>query len=88
MAASIDRVPAAKAAITSSGLTTREYVVFGFAMFQTGLAAWSQEQGGGLPPGVSKANLDFFKSHRAAIERIGPIEDDCDSAAEEEEPEE
>ena len=39
VAARLDRSPAAKSAIQSAGLTTRECVVFTFAMFQAGLAA-------------------------------------------------
>jgi hypothetical protein len=85
MAARIDRVPAAKAAIQSAGLTTREYVVFGFAAFQTGMAVWALEQPGGrLPPGTSQANVAFYKANRAKIEGIAPLDDDCDGDAEDE----
>ncbi len=79
MAARIDRIPTAKSAITAAGLTTREYVVFSFAMFQAGMAAWSLEQGGALPPGVSKANVDFYRKNRAKIDGVPPLDDgDCD----------
>jgi hypothetical protein len=85
MVARIDRVPAAKAAIQLAGLTAREYVVFTFATFQTAMAAWALEQPGGkLPPGVSQANVDFYKTHRARIEGIAPLDDGCDGDAEEE----
>jgi len=88
VAARIDRSPAARSAIQSAGLTTREYVVFTFAMFQTGLAAWAMEQPGGkLPPGVSKANVDFYNAHRAKIDAMEPLDDGCDGSAEEEEEE-
>ena len=86
--AKIDATPAAKAAIQGAGMTTREYVVFSMALFQAGFAAWGMEQPGGkLPPGVSKANVDFYKSHQAAIDKLslakkaecGDSEDDRDS---------
>ena len=86
MAARIDRVPAAKAAIQSAGLPTREYVVFVFAVFQTGMAVWAMEQPGGkLPAGVSQANVNFYKANRAKIEGIPRVEDGCDDSAEQDE---
>jgi hypothetical protein len=67
----IDAVPAAKAAIHSAGMTTREYVVFGLSLFQNGVAAWALDQPGGqLPPGVSRANVDFCRKHEAAIQKL------------------
>ena len=69
--ARIDAVPEAKAAIHSAGMTTREYVVFGLSLFQNGVAAWALDQPGGqLPPGVSRANVDFCKKHEAAIQKL------------------
>lgn len=84
MAARMDRVPAVKAAIQSAGLTTREWVLFSFATLQTGMAVWAQEQGGALPPDVSRANADFYRRNRAKIEGIAPLEDGCDDSSEEE----
>ena len=60
-----------KAAIQSAGMTAREYVVFSMSLLQTGLAAWGVEQGAKLPPSVSKANLDFYQTHKAAVEKLG-----------------
>lgn len=85
MAARMDRVPAVKAAIQSAGLTTREWVLFSFATLQTGMAVWAQEQGGALPPDVSRANADFYKKNRARIEGMKPLEDGCDDSSGEEE---
>jgi len=76
--ASIDKVvakadasPPVKAAIQGGGMTTREYVVFSMSLLQAGIAAWGMEQPGGkLPPDVSKANVDFYKSHKAAIDKL------------------
>lgn len=88
MTARIDRIPAAKAAIASAGLPTREFVVFMFATFRTGMAVWAAEQPGGeLPPGVSKANVEFYRANRAKIEGIPRLEDGCDDSQEEEDPE-
>lgn len=88
MTAGIDRVPAAKAAIQSAGLTTREYVVFVLAVFQAGMATWALEQPGGkLPPGVSQSNVDFYKANRATIESMAPLEDACADSSDERDPE-
>ena len=77
--ARIDAVPEAKSAIRSAGLTTREFVVFSFSVFQSGMAAWGLSQPGGkLPPGVSKANVDFYRAHEAEINKLGkPAWTDC-----------
>lgn len=69
--AKIDATPKAKSAIQSAGMSTREYVVFSMSLLQTGLAAWGVEQGAKLPPNVSKANVDFYKAHKSALEKMG-----------------
>lgn len=88
MATRIDQNAAARAAIQSAGLTTREYVVFSFGMFQAAMAAWALDQPGGtLPPGFQKKNVDFYNAHKAAIEAIRPLDESaCDEYEEEEEP--
>ncbi len=80
--AKVDANPAAKAAIQGAGMTTREYMVFSMSPLQTGLAAWALEQPGGkLPPGVSNANVDFYKAHKAALEKLGAgSKDKCDDS--------
>jgi len=82
--AKLDAVPAARAAITSAGMTTREYIVFSFSLVQNALAAWAVSQPGGkLPPGASQANVDFYRRHAAEIESLPKgKEPDCDEAAE------
>ena len=82
LVARINAVPEAKSAIQSAGMTAREYVVFSFSLFQSGMAAWGLSQPGGkLPPGVSKANVDFYRAHEAAIEKLGkPVLTDCGTA--------
>lgn len=70
--AEYDANPAARRAITSAGLTTREYVVFTFALFQAGMAAWLVEQQGWsqLPRDVSRPNVEFYQRHKAAIDSV------------------
>jgi hypothetical protein len=92
--AHINGIPGAQAAIQSAGMTTREYLVFSLSLFQSGMAAWALTQPGGtLPPGVSKANVDFYRSHEQALKRLAPPKgsDACsdreEEPAEEEQPE-
>jgi hypothetical protein len=80
MVATMNAVPGAKAAIQAAGMTTREYFVFTMSIFQTGMASWALTQPGGkLPPGISMANVNFYRKNEAAISRLGgPAEsDDC-----------
>jgi hypothetical protein len=84
MVAKLNAVPGAQAAIQSAGMTTREYVVFMWSILQTGMSAWAQDQGGKLPPGVSQANVDFYKKHEAAMAAIGE-NDPCDDDSGDEE---
>jgi hypothetical protein len=86
--ARINALPGAQAAIQSAGMTTREYLVFTFSLFQSGMAAWALDQPGGtLPPGVSRANVDFYRSHEQALQKLGPARgsDSCDDRDEAEE---
>ncbi len=93
--AHINAIPGAQAAIQSAGMTTREYIVFTWSLFQTGMAAWALEQPGGtLPPGVSKANVDFYRAHEQALNQLetergsDPCSDSDEEEAEEAESEE
>ena len=82
MAARMDGVAAVKAALKSSGMTSREYLVFSWSMFQNGLASWSLEQPGGkLPPRVKMANVNFYRAHEAALKKLGELtkHEDCDN---------
>lgn len=88
MTAKLNASPGAKAAIQSAGMTTREYVVFTWSLLQTGLAAWAVDQPGGkLPPGTSKANVDFYKKHAAELQQLEGLRqgDDCDDDREDDE---
>jgi hypothetical protein len=84
MVAKLNAVPGAHAALQSAGMPTREYVIFMFSIIQSGMSAWAQGQNGKLPPGVSQANVDFFKKHEAEMEAIGD-DDPCDDDLAEEE---
>lgn len=84
MVAKLNSVPGASAAIQSAGMTTREYVVFSWSLGLNGLAAWALSQPGGkLPPGTSKANVDFYKKHEAELQQLQGIggDGDCENDA-------
>lgn len=69
--ANIEATPGAKAAISSAGMTPREYTVFAWSLVHNGVAAWAVSQPGGkLPPGTNPANVDFCKKHAAEIEAL------------------
>ena len=68
--------PEAKAAIASTGLTTRDYVLTQWALLQTGMA-YAMTKGTGATQddmikkaGVSKANMDFYAKNEAEINRL------------------
>jgi hypothetical protein len=70
-AARIDAIPGVHAAIKAAGMTTREYLVFTFSLFQNGMGAWALEQPGGkLPPGMSMENVKFYRAHEDAIKQL------------------
>lgn len=72
LAAKLDSLPGAKAAVQSAGMTSREYIIFMFSMMEAGMSSWALSQPGGkLPPGVSQANVDFYKKHETAMAAIG-----------------
>jgi hypothetical protein len=82
MAARMDGVPEVKAALKAAGMTSREYLLFSFSLFQNGMAAWALEQpGGALPPGTKPANVNFYRAHKADLEKLGELtrEMDCDN---------
>lgn len=75
IAALYDAHPGLKRAISSAGMTTREYVTFIMSMFQAGMAAWMVDQQGGkfdkVPAGIPHENIRFYQQHRAELDRIG-----------------
>lgn len=81
-AARMDQVPGVKPALKSAGMTSREYLVFSFSVFQNGMAAWALDQPGGkLPPGVKMANVNFYRAHEAELKKLGELakQADCDN---------
>lgn len=83
MAAKLKAMPGAQAAFQSAGMTPREYVVFSMSLLQNGMAAWALKQpGGSLPPGVSKANVDFVNRHEGELKKLeGFNKKECDDGA-------
>jgi hypothetical protein len=82
MAARLDGVPAVKSAFKAAGMTSREYLVFSFSVFQNGMAAWALAQPGGkLPPSVKMANVNFYRAHEAELNKLGALakQADCDN---------
>lgn len=70
--ASLDANAKVRSAIQSTGMSSREYVVFGMAVFQAGMAAWALDQPGGkLPAGVQMGNVTFYRQHEAAMKKLG-----------------
>jgi hypothetical protein len=69
--ARLDAAPGASAAVQSAGMTSREYVVFAFALLESGLASYTlQTPGGKMPDGVSPANVDFVRKHSAELHQL------------------
>jgi len=63
MAAAADAAPAAKKAITSAGLISRQFFLMNFSIMQITAAADAIKKGQPLPKGISAANVDVFKNH-------------------------
>jgi hypothetical protein len=68
--------PQVKAAVTSTGLSTRDYVLTQWALLQTGMA-YGLTKGSGASQedmmkkaGVSKANMDFYAQNEAEINQL------------------
>lgn len=81
LAAQLDAVPGAPAALKAAGMSSREYVVFMLASFQAGMGAWALTDGGGeLPPGVSPENVAFYQNHEVELQDLAALmpRDRCD----------
>jgi len=72
IAAFYDGQPAARRALASAGLTSREYVTFMFTLFQAGMAAWLVEQHGWdkLPPEIARENVVFYQRHKTRLDSL------------------
>ena len=73
IAARYDRIPFAKRAITSAGMSTSEFVTFQFSLLQASMAAavMEMQQGAALPKGTPPENVEFVRTHRARLEKFG-----------------
>ena len=74
VAAAYDRHPAMQRAITSAGMTTREFTTFVLSMLQAGMGAWIVEREHGrrdkVPIGIPIENVLFYQEHQAELERL------------------
>lgn len=71
--AKLDRLPGFKKAVASSGMTTREYVLFQFAFMQAAMAQAIVDQYGDkaeLPAEISKENVAFVRANKAKIDQL------------------
>jgi hypothetical protein len=72
----LESKPQVKAAVTSTGLSARDYVLTQWALLQTGMAYAMTKQTGASQEdmikqaGVSKANMDFYAKNEAEINRL------------------
>ena len=90
MAARLDAVPGAPAALAGAGLGSREYIVFTLATFQAGMGAWALDEGQGeLPPGVSPENVAFYQAHEAEFQQLSGLmsESGCEDNGDDDESE-
>ena len=79
--ARLNATAGAPAAVKAAGITPREYVVFGMALFQAGMATWALAQPGAkLPTGVSMDNVNFYRRHQAELQKldVGKKSSNCD----------
>jgi hypothetical protein len=72
----LDGMPPIRAAITSTGFTTRDYVLAQGAILQAGMA-YAMAKSGNISDdkvikeaGVSRANLEFYRNNEAEIDRL------------------
>jgi hypothetical protein len=72
IAAFYDKIPPVRQALSSAGMSSREFVLFTFSMFQAGMGAWAMSQPGGkLPEGTPAENVAFYKKHEAQLKKLG-----------------
>jgi hypothetical protein len=76
MVARYDAIPAARKAIGDAGMTTREFAVAQGAMIQVGMSYGMMKEyklsadSVSKATGVSKANLEFWRTNEAELERL------------------
>ena len=75
MAARIEKIPAARKALASAGLTARQYAVITMALFQASMAQYAVEQGAdpakvARDASVNPANIRFVKENKTELEQM------------------
>jgi len=75
MTAKIERMPAARKAIESAGLTVRQYAVITMAVIQASMAQFAIDQGAdpakvARDASVNPANIRFVKENKAELEKL------------------
>ncbi len=75
MTAKIERMPAARKAIESAGLTARQYAVITMALIQASMAQFAIDQGAdpakvARDASVNPANIRFVKENKAELEKL------------------
>ena len=79
MAAAIDNVPAARAALADAGLDAREYAKFSLAAMQAGMIAGMMKSGvvkevpKELAATVNMENVKFMQEHEAEVEAFAKL---------------
>ncbi len=69
--AELEGTPGAAAAVTAAGMTSRQFVVFSFAMAEDAVASFmSQSAGGKMPEGVNPANVAFVRKHGPELQAL------------------
>jgi hypothetical protein len=75
MVARIEKIPTARTAIESAGLTVRQYAVITMALIQASMAQFAVESGAdpakvARDAGVNPANIRFVKEHKAELQKM------------------
>ena len=68
-----ERIPGLVSTIKTSGLTPREFVVLSYTLMANSMALANKQAGmKEMPPGASKANMDFIQTHQKEIQALSP----------------
>lgn len=81
--ARLDRQPVLRAALASAGMSTTEYVLCSFALFQSSMYAWGvQSQGqkmwAKVPAGIPTENTRWVIAHKAELDKLKAMSGDGD----------
>ena len=73
IASDFERLPALRRAITSAGLTPREFATISLAAAFANLARHSLEQGSTKPSAVERDNIELLKKNEAEVTRLNKL---------------